>query len=171
MNKMMRNTHLSKVSAGTFASMNSTPIRSFQRYSPEIRFADIDAVGMVNNAVFLTYFEQSRIHFFQGIVNKSWNWNDAGMVVARHEINYMLPVKMNDEMEIWTWMESIGSKSLNAEYEVRVKHTGQWHVAAKAKSVLVAFDHVNGQSIPWPKSWIRSLENVGFGRPEGLDTD
>ena len=43
---------------------------SIQPYAPEIRFRDIDAMGHVNNAVFLSYFEQARIHFFRQLVGK-----------------------------------------------------------------------------------------------------
>ena len=36
-------------------------------YRPEIRFADIDSYGIVHNANFLIYFEQSRIALFKKV--------------------------------------------------------------------------------------------------------
>jgi len=138
--------------------MNLSDFKTFQRYRPEIRFADIDAVGIVNNAVYPTYFEQCRIHLFEGIVGKEWNWNDAGMVVARHEIDYMRPIVMNDDVEIVTWIDSIGTKSMVAAYEIYVKRRGEWKLASKAKTVMVSYDHVNRRSIPWPDSWGETLK-------------
>ena len=51
---------------------------SIQPYYPEIRFADIDAMGHVNNAVYFSYFEQARIHFFRQWIGLEWNWNEHG---------------------------------------------------------------------------------------------
>ena len=146
--------------------MNLSAFQSFQRYRPEIRFADIDAVGIVNNAVYPTYFEQCRIHLFEGFVGREWNWNDAGMVVARHEIDYMRPIAMNDEVVIVTWIDSIGSKSMVAAYEVYVMRRGEWKLASKAQTVMVSYDHVNHCSTKWPESWIEILKKLGLGKPE-----
>ncbi|MBK6404207.1 MAG: thioesterase family protein [Holophagales bacterium] len=33
----------------------------------EVRFRDLDAMGHVNNAVYLTYFEQARLAFWRAI--------------------------------------------------------------------------------------------------------
>ena len=145
--------------------MNLSDFKTFQRYRPEIRFADIDAVGIVNNAVYPTYFEQCRIHLFEGIVGKEWNWNDAGMVVARHEIDYMRPIVMNDDVEIVTWIDSIGTKSMVAAYEIYVKRRGEWKLASKAKTVMVSYDHVNRRSIPWPDSWGETLKGFDLLKP------
>ena len=96
-----------------------------QVYQPEIRFVDIDAAGIVNNAVYFNYFEQSRIHFFVGIVGRKWDWNEAGMVVARHEIDYRLPILFNDDVRIITWIEEIGTKSMVAAYELKKRAEGE----------------------------------------------
>ncbi len=145
--------------------MKLSDFKTFQRYRPEIRFADIDAVGIVNNAVYPTYFEQCRIHLFEGIVGKEWNWNDAGMVVARHEIDYVRPIVMNDDVEIVTWIDSIGTKSMVAAYEIYVKRRGEWKLASKAKTVMVSYDHVNRRSIPWPDSWGEMLKGFDLLKP------
>lgn len=145
--------------------MNLSEYKSFQRYRPEIRFADIDAVGIVNNAVYPTYFEQCRIHLFEGLVGREWNWSDAGMVVARHEIDYLRPIALNDEVEIVTWIDSIGTKSMVAAYEVYVKRREDWKLASKAKTVMVSYDHVRLCSTKWPESWGVILKNPDMHRP------
>ena len=86
-------------------------------YKPEIRFVDIDAAGIVNNATYLNYFEQSRIQFFEEIVGKKWDWNSAGMVIAKHEVNYRQPIFFQDDVTIVTWIERVGTKSMEAAYE------------------------------------------------------
>ena len=145
--------------------MNLNAFQDFQRYRPEIRFADIDAVGIVNNAVYPTYFEQCRIHLFEGLVGQEWNWTDAGMVVARHEIDYLRPIALNDEVEIVTWIDSIGTKSMVAAYEIYIKRRAEWKLASKAQTVMVSYDHVKHCSMHWPEAWINILKNPGMYRP------
>ena len=85
---------------------------------------------------------------------------------ARHEIDYMRPIAMNDEVEIVTWIDSIGSKSMVAAYEVYVKRRGEWKLASKAQTVMVSYDHINHCSTTWPESWIEILKKLGLGKPE-----
>ena len=39
-----------------------------------VRFADCDMMGHVNNAVYLSYFEEARMHYFAQMVDENWNW-------------------------------------------------------------------------------------------------
>ena len=147
--------------------MNSHSFLPFQRYQPEIRFKDIDVAGIVNNAVYLSLFEQSRIKFFEGLFGQKWDWNTSGMVVARHEIDYKWPLRMTDDVEILTWIQAFGTKSLTAAYEVRIREDSAWRITAKAQSVMVSFDHIKGVSKPWPIEWVDVLNRVGKGYPLG----
>ena len=54
---------------------------------PEIRFVDIDAFGHVNNAHYLTYFEQARVKYFDDVVG----WKCLGMTL--HDRKYCLAPK------------------------------------------------------------------------------
>ncbi|MDA0912800.1 MAG: acyl-CoA thioesterase [Bacteroidetes bacterium] len=148
--------------------MSEPNLPDCQIYRPEIRFVDIDAAGIVNNAVYLNYFEQSRIHFFEGIVGKKWNWNEAGMVVARHEIDYQLPILFNDDVRIITWIDHVGEKSIKAAYVVQKQMEGKWLRTAKANTILVSYDHINGKTIPWPDKMVAGLHGFGIGCPECL---
>ena len=137
-------------------------------YRPAIRFSDIDAMGIVNNAVFLTYFEESRVHFFSHLIQAKWDWNSAGVVVARHEISYRNPIRYLAEVEIFTWAARLGGKSLDMAYEVWVddQNSGRGPVlAAEASTTLGAYNHLTGKSCAVPEAWVRPLERVGLGRP------
>ena len=50
--------------------MQEFDLPTAQVYTPEIRFVDIDAAGIVNNATYFNYFEQSRIAFFEPLLGK-----------------------------------------------------------------------------------------------------
>jgi len=145
--------------------MNSFNLPACQVYQPEIQFVDIDAAGIVNNATYFNYFEQSRIHFFEGLVGRKWNWHEAGMVVARHEIDYRMPILFNDDIRIVTWIERVGEKSMTAAYEVLKAVEGKWVNLATAKTVMVSFNHVSGKSIAWPLQMSEPIAQFGTGRP------
>ncbi|MFM7731092.1 MAG: acyl-CoA thioesterase [Flavobacteriales bacterium] len=125
-------------------------------YCPEIRFRDIDAMGHVNNAVFLSYFEQARIHFFRQLVGERWDWRSKGILVARNEINYRLPVHLHHRIEIHVGVEHIGNKSFTLNYEVRCEE----HVCADALSVLVYYNHSEGHSMNLPEEWVARLNEL-----------
>jgi acyl-CoA thioester hydrolase len=117
--------------------------------SVEIRFADIDAMGHVNNAVYFSYFEQARMAYFKERVARIWNWNEDGVIVARNEIDYVYPVFLNDRMIIRLWVDHVGSKSFTVCYRVIVGE----RLCATGKSVLVCFNHKNKATQPLPEAW------------------
>jgi acyl-CoA thioester hydrolase len=115
----------------------------------EIRFADIDAMGHVNNAVYFSYFEQARMAYFKERVARIWDWNEDGVIVARNEIDYIYPVFLNDRMNIRLWVEHVGSKSFTVCYRVVVGE----RLCATGKSVLVCFNHKNKATQVLPEAW------------------
>lgn len=145
--------------------MNATDHRI---YRPEIRFGDIDAAGIVNNAVFLTYFEQSRIAYFAGLAGHDWDWHRAGMVVARHEVNYRRPIPFGAHVTIYTWTHAVGTKSVTFAYEVWLASGDQNHLCAEAQTTLVCFDHSAGHPIPVPEDWKAAMVAEGFQRPDAI---
>jgi len=149
--------------------MNATPppaLLELHRYCPEIRFSDIDAMGIVNNATFFTYFEESRVHFFSLLIGSQWDWNTAGVVVARHEISYRSPIRYLDEVEIFTWAQRLGGKSLDMAYEVWVSPRDHKPLlAAQASTTLVAYNHKTGRSCAIPSAWSEVMTERGIGRP------
>lgn len=146
--------------------MQDFELPSGQVYTPEIRFVDIDAAGIVNNATYFNYFEQSRIAFFEPLLGKKWDWNTAGMVVARHEIDYRAPILFNDDVRIVTWIEHVGTKSMTAAYEVYKQFQGAWVLSAQAKTVLVSYDHTAGRPAPWAEEVVDAANGFGLGRPD-----
>ena len=115
----------------------------------EIRFADIDAMGHVNNAVYFSYFEQARMAYFKERVARIWDWNEDGVIVARNEIDYIYPVFLNDRMNSRLWVEHVGSKSFSVCYRVVVGE----RLCASGKSVLVCFNHKNKATQVLPEAW------------------
>jgi acyl-CoA thioester hydrolase len=113
-----------------------------------VRFRDVDAMGHVNNAVFLTYLEEARIAYllrFKAGVEE--------MIMARVEVDFRAPLGPGDELEIGVRPFSVGTKSFQLEYVVRSGET----VAAEAKTVIVSYDYESGRPVELPETWKEAL--------------
>jgi acyl-CoA thioester hydrolase len=113
-----------------------------------VRFRDLDALGHLNNAVYATFLEQARLAFLepQGARVKS-------MILARLEIDFRSPVELGETVEITVTPARVGSKSFDLEYVLTVGD----RAVAEAKTVLVAYDYENAQSMEIPKEWKERL--------------
>ncbi|MBA3488754.1 MAG: acyl-CoA thioesterase [Longispora sp.] len=103
-------------------------------YVCPLRWSDVDSFGHVNNARFLTLFEEARVAMF--FVDNPLPELQAGVVIARHEIDYLSPVGHEREVLIETWVEEIRNSSFILGYELFAKGK----LASRARSVLVPFD-------------------------------
>ena len=113
-----------------------------------VRFRDVDAMGHVNNAVFLTYIEEARIAYLL-----RFGAEVTQMILARAEIDFRAPLRDGDELEIGVRPVGVGTKSFELEYEVRSADA----LAAEAKTVIVSFDYESGRSVDVPQTWREAL--------------
>jgi acyl-CoA thioester hydrolase len=113
-----------------------------------VRFRDVDAMGHVNNAVFLTYLEEARIAYLL-----LFGAGVAEMILARVEIDFRAPLRSGDEIEIGVRPSNVGTKSFELEYAVRAGGA----VAAEAKTVIVSYDYESGRTVELPEAWREAL--------------
>ncbi len=132
---------------------------SFRHKTPiEIRFVDIDAFGHVNNANFLTYFEQARINYFDAVVNWDYDLSKRGVIVARTEINYILPVRFGDKIVIYTSCSRLGNKSFDLQYRAFCINDDKEELVADGMTVMVAYNYAEGKAIEIPPDWKKAME-------------
>ena len=124
-------------------------------HEERVRFRDLDPMGHVNNAVFLTYLEQARVAFFSEM-GAATGLEDMNMVVARVEIDFKAPVRLGQQVAISVRASRFGTKSFDLDYELRVE--GEF--VAVAKSVQVAYDYNLREPVPVPAEWREKLTSV-----------
>ncbi len=117
-------------------------------YPIQIRWADIDALNHVNNAVYLSYFEQARIDYFREAV--AWNWEEVGMILAKSCIDYHKPLLARDQAEVWLRVSKLGNKSFEMENKVVRTKAGQTEIITSCTSVIVTYDYRNEITVPIP---------------------
>ena len=112
----------------------------------KIRYADLDALGHVNNSNYLTYFEIARVHYFNELLGKDWDWRNEGMILANSSLEFLKPLLIQHEAEVKISTLSVGTKSFELYYEISVDDV----VFCSGKSVIVAFNSVRNETIPIP---------------------
>ncbi|MCA9913950.1 MAG: acyl-CoA thioesterase [Anaerolineae bacterium] len=120
----------------------------------EVRFADLDVLGHLNNAKYLTYIEQARIVYVRDVCGWEGDWRELGMILARTEIDYKLPIDFKDKATVYIRVSRLGGKSFDMEYVITRQHgDAAEEIAANVKTVMVAYDYQQDTSIPVPASW------------------
>ncbi|MBI2222463.1 MAG: acyl-CoA thioesterase [Acidobacteria bacterium] len=123
----------------------------------DVRFRDCDAMGHVNNAVYLTYMEQARFKHWRALWNYAEDrFPDPGVILARAECDYKSPARLGEAIEVRLSVAAIGRTSFQYEYEIVSGEDGR--LIANAKTVQVVYDYAKNTPVPVPERW-RELLN------------
>ena len=121
----------------------------------QMRFRDIDGMGHVNNAVYLSYVELARTQFYMHRANKR-TLDEIDFILAHVEIDFESQATWGDQIQVAVWPSKIGNSSFTLSYEVKEKRSGR--ILARAKSVLVSYDYERRKSKPIPDEFRTLLQ-------------
>ncbi len=105
----------------------------------EMRFADLDMMGHVNNAIYFTYMEIGRTKYWKHAIN--WDWHTTGVVIGQASIDYITPIFLADKVSMYVRTSRIGTTSFDLEYLIVKEVNGKEVTCSKGKTVCVAFDY------------------------------
>jgi acyl-CoA thioester hydrolase len=85
-----------------------------------VRYAEIDAQGHVNNAVYLSYFEVGRVEWLRaaGLSYRELEKRGYGFVVVEALVRYRRAAFFDDELTLQTDLADLTRASLRFEYAV-----------------------------------------------------
>lgn len=83
----------------------------------QLRYGDLDTLGHVNNAVYLTYFELGRVQFFMKYFS-SFDARQVRFVIARAELDFKKSITMDDEIVLETSLDSVGNTSFTFSHKL-----------------------------------------------------
>jgi acyl-CoA thioester hydrolase len=129
----------------------------------QIRFADTDMLGHVNNANYLTYMELARMSYFTEVVNDAVDWNKEGVILAKSIIDYRRPILLEDHLQVHICIDQISSKSFNFSYKFVVTKQEEEITYAEGSTIMVCFDYQLNKSIVMPEKWkerIKTYEGI-----------
>ena len=132
------------------------PTEFSYRHRLSVRFRDCDAMGHVNHAVYLTYFEQGRLTFWRELTGTPSPY--TRVIIARAECDYRAPAHFGDELEVRVNVGDIGRSSFTLEYDI--VQAGSDRLVASGKTVMVSYDYASATSVPLPEATRSLLEQV-----------
>lgn len=106
-------------------------------------------MGHVNNARYLTYFENARVEHLTQTFGEFQKLG-TGIIIAHAEIDYKAPATLNDELTVRIKPSSVGNTNWTYEYEI-VNEKQENNVIARGKTVQVTYDYRTRNSIPIPE--------------------
>lgn len=125
----------------------------------EVRWGDMDALGHVNNARYLTFFETARIAYFEGPApEKAVAAQRATPILARVTCDYLRPVEYPATLQVGVRVVRVGTSSFEFEHLVLDKASGL--PCAFGTAVLVHYDFESRATRPLPEPLRRRIRAV-----------
>ena len=132
------------------------------RFRPRMRtrWSDEDNQAVLNNAVFMTLFEEARHMYFErlGLLDT----NQFPFLLAQTNVRFLAPGRGGVEVEVELVTTRLGNASFEQAYRVREAHGGR--VWCEAQAVLVTYDPASGGSTPMSAAFRSAVAAY-----EGLD--
>ncbi len=136
-------------------------MNSYKHKTPiQIRFKDIDNLGHVNSAVHLTYFELSRVGYFNTVLGKEARsfFKEVSFVVAKNEMNYKQQILLYDTIFSYVWVSRIGTKSFDVSFSlIKKQENGNEIEVANGMCVLVCLNLKTNETAVLPEQWKQKM--------------
>jgi acyl-CoA thioester hydrolase len=116
------------------------------QHSMEVRFGDTDALGHINNATYLSYFEAARAGYYEALMGTPFNTGqDAArftFLIAEASVHYRSPGFFGDRVVVDCRIPWAGRSSFGLEYRVRSEGSPSLgpRLLADGETVQVMFD-------------------------------
>ena len=116
------------------------------RFECPLRWADMDALGHVNNVTYVDYLQEARVDALRVHPRISGGEELAeGVVVVRHEVHYRVPlVFRRAPVLIEVWVTDLRAASFTLDYEVYDEVPGGRRVYLRARTVLTPYVFAGG---------------------------
>jgi acyl-CoA thioester hydrolase len=132
------------------------------RVAIEVRFADTDAMGHVNNAVYLTYCEMARIRYWTDITGEPVAAGHEGaesLILAEARITYRAPVFHSETVTVETRAAHIGRSSFTLEHRLTACGPGgSPRLVATSDSVMVRYDYETERAAALSQAFVAAIE-------------
>ena len=134
----------------------------------DVRFADTDAMGHVNNAVYLTYCEMARIRYWTDVTGEPVAAGHEGaesLILAEARITYRAPAFHGETVTVETRATRIGRSSFTLEHRLLAAvPDGPERLVAVSESILVRYDYAAHAPVALPTAYVAAI-GAYEGRP------
>ena len=134
--------------------MNSTtddtnpPRKLLARIPISVRWRDMDSMGHVNNAKFISYLEEARVRWMLTVPGVSMTDRIAPVVDANN-INYKRPLTWPNDVAVELYVDRLGTTSVTIGHRI-VSASDESVLYSDGNVVVVWMDTQTGHSAPLP---------------------
>ena len=129
------------------------------------RFRDTDAMGHINNAVYITYLEVGRQAYWARFEGRD-DYRRVPFILAGVTCDFRSEANVDEVLQIALRCEWIGTKSFSFRYEIREKNSHR--LVIEASTVQVCYDYAAKRSFPVPddlRARLETFEGRSLARP------
>lgn len=141
------------------------------RHLVEVRFRDTDALGHVNNAVYLTYFEAARAGYYKAVTGSAFDSDEGGgrrqsLIIARACVDYRAPAYFGETLAVECRIGWASRSSFALEYRVTAEagkapdpraDAAPGRLVAEGETVQVMYDYEARRPIRIPAEMLDRL--------------
>ncbi|MDP9426726.1 MAG: acyl-CoA thioesterase [Actinomycetota bacterium] len=139
----------------------------------QVRYQDLDPYGHVNNVVHMTFFETTRLAYFEALAGaagigalEAGDLPGVRYVIAEATVRYKAPIFIDYPLFGAASVRTVGNRSFVMDYELRSGESFEdGRVAAEGTSAQVFYDIQSGEVRPRP-DWFLSAVAALESRPE-----
>ena len=128
---------------------NQTP-RQLARIPMSVRWRDMDAMGHVNNAKYISYLEEARVRWMLGVPGASMSGTIVPVVAATN-VNYRAPIVWPNDIVVELFVERLGTSSVTIGHRI-VDQKDEGVLYSDGNVVVVWMDTGTGRSAPLPEA-------------------
>jgi acyl-CoA thioester hydrolase len=121
-----------------------------------VRFADLDAMRHLNNAMFLTFFESARVEYISQLLGDDpTTRGQFGLIFAECKIHYRAPAFLDEEIRTCVRPAEIARSSVKLAFAMHA--TADERLLADGYGTVVGYDYGAGRATPLPERFKAAL--------------
>ncbi len=134
----------------------------------DVRFRDVDAMGHVNNAAYITYFEIARTGYMNALGHAA---ADATLeqlfpfILLDVYCQYLAAAENGQRLRVYLRTTKLGTKSF--EFEYLITNAADGHSLALGRSTQVYYDYQQKRTLPLPSAFRQRIETLEDGEAVG----
>jgi acyl-CoA thioester hydrolase len=130
-----------------------------------VAWGDMDAMGHVNNSVYLRYYESARIAYFErvGFLEEMAS-SGVGPILHSARCRFRLPLTYPDQVRVGASVPEIQADRFTMLYRIVSEREGA--IAAEGDGIIVSYDYRERRKTPLPERVRERIQAL-----EGLDRE
>ncbi len=134
------------------------------RIAVPVAWGEMDAMGHVNNVVYLRWFESVRMAYLERIgLMAHLQAHGVGPILAETRCRFRLPLEYPDEVDVGARVARLESDRFLMEYAVVSRRHAR--LAAEGDGLIVTYDYDARRKAPVPGGAVAAIRELEAGGP------